>query len=69
MVKGFYNTFARQLSINLPQGLFFVNSWASLRKVVPVASGGIHRGQMHQLVYYLGDDVVLQFGWWYNWSP
>ncbi len=28
----------------------------------PVASGGIHAGQMHQLLTYLGDDVVLQFG-------
>jgi ribulose-bisphosphate carboxylase large chain len=36
--------------------------WASLRKCMPVASGGIHCGQMHQLLYYLGDDVVLQFG-------
>jgi len=29
---------------------------------MPVASGGIHCGQMHQLIHYLGDDVVLQFG-------
>jgi ribulose-bisphosphate carboxylase large chain len=29
---------------------------------MPVASGGIHCGQMHQLLNYLGDDVVLQFG-------
>ena len=36
--------------------------WASLRKCMPVASGGIHCGQMHQLIHYLGDDVVLQFG-------
>ena len=28
---------------------------------MPVASGGIHAGQMHQLLTYLG-DVVLQFG-------
>ncbi len=27
-----------------------------------MASGGIHAGQMHQLLTYLGDDVVLQFG-------
>jgi ribulose-bisphosphate carboxylase large chain len=63
MVKGFYNTLLEtKLSINLSQGLFFDMDWASLRKVVPVASGGIHCGQMHQLTYYLGDDVVLQFG-------
>jgi ribulose-bisphosphate carboxylase large chain len=29
---------------------------------MPVASGGIHCGQMHMLLNYLGDDVVLQFG-------
>ena len=27
-----------------------------------VASGGIHAGQMHQLLHLLGEDVVLQFG-------
>jgi len=30
--------------------------------MMPVASGGIHAGQMHQLLTYLGEDVVLQFG-------
>jgi ribulose-bisphosphate carboxylase large chain len=30
--------------------------------MMPVASGGIHAGQMHQLITYLGEDVVLQFG-------
>ncbi len=29
---------------------------------MPVASGGIHAGQMHQLLHYLGEDCVLQFG-------
>jgi ribulose-bisphosphate carboxylase large chain len=28
----------------------------------PVASGGIHAGQMHQLLDYLGEDCILQFG-------
>jgi len=63
MIKGFYNVLLESdLDINLPQGLFFAQNWASLRKVMPVASGGIHCGQMHQLINYLGDDVVLQFG-------
>ena len=31
-------------------------------RVLPVASGGIHAGQMHQLLDLFGDDVVLQFG-------
>lgn len=63
MVKGFYNTLLDVKSdVNLPQGLFFAQDWASLRKCMPVASGGIHCGQLHQLVNYLGDDVVMQFG-------
>jgi ribulose 1,5-bisphosphate carboxylase large subunit-like protein len=45
------------LEVNLP-GIFFEMTWASLRKCLPVASGGIHCGQMHQLVHYLGDDVI-----------
>nr|YP_010152885.1 ribulose-1,5-bisphosphate carboxylase/oxygenase large subunit [Olisthodiscus luteus]QQW50546.1 ribulose-1,5-bisphosphate carboxylase/oxygenase large subunit [Olisthodiscus luteus] len=63
MVQGFYaSLLATELQVNLPQGLFFDMDWAALRKCMPVASGGIHCGQMHQLIYYLGDDVVLQFG-------
>jgi hypothetical protein len=48
--------------MRLEHGLFFDQHWASLNKVMPVASGGIHAGQMHQLLNYLGEDVVLQFG-------
>merc|ERR1719389_1208820 len=63
MIQGFYDTLLKtKLSIDLPKGIFFDMDWASLRKCLPVASGGIHCGQMHQLVHYLGDDVVLQFG-------
>ncbi|MGE4566770.1 MAG: RuBisCO large subunit C-terminal-like domain-containing protein, partial [Acidimicrobiales bacterium] len=46
----------------LENGIFFDQPWASLGKVMPVASGGIHAGQMHQLLHYLGDDTILQFG-------
>merc|ERR1712142_631554 len=63
MIKGFYDVLRQtNLEVNLPFGIFFEMDWASLRKCMPVASGGIHCGQMHQLLYYLGDDVVLQFG-------
>jgi len=63
MIKGFYNTLLDVTTdIHLPQGLFFAQDWASLRKCLPVASGGIHCGQMHMLLDYLGNDVVLQFG-------
>ena len=63
IIKGFYDTLLEDhLKQNLPHGIFFEQNWASLNKVMPVASGGIHAGQMHQLVHYLGEDVVLQFG-------
>ena len=63
MIKGFYDVLRDAHNpISLEHGLFFEQEWASLRKVMPVASGGIHAGQMHQLVHYLGEDVVLQFG-------
>ena len=61
--KGFYDTLLLPtLKENRSIGLFFDMDWASLRKCLPVASGGIHCGQMHQLTYLLGEDVVLQFG-------
>ena len=63
MIKGFYDTLLEdRLKQNLPHGIFFDQDWASLNKVMPVASGGIHAGQMHQLIHHLGEDVVLQFG-------
>ena len=63
MVRGFYDTLREsRTQASLEHGLFFDQDWASLRKVMPVASGGIHAGQMHQLIHYLGEDVVLQFG-------
>ena len=63
MIAGFYDTLREdKLKTNLQSGIFFDQDWASLNKVMPVASGGIHAGQMHQLIHYLGEDVVLQFG-------
>jgi ribulose-bisphosphate carboxylase large chain len=63
MIKGFYDTLREtHTPMRLENGLFFDQDWASLNKVMPVASGGIHAGQMHQLIHYLGEDVVLQFG-------
>jgi ribulose-bisphosphate carboxylase large chain len=62
-VQGFYNVLREpHNAVDLQRGLYFEQDWASTRKVMPVASGGIHAGQMHQLLTYLGDDVVLQFG-------
>ena len=62
-VQGYYNvcrdSYTRQ---DLPRGLFFEQDWCDLKKVMPVASGGIHAGQMHQLLDLFGDDVILQFG-------
>ncbi len=63
MIRGYYDTLREtHTPASLEHGLFFDQDWASLNRVMPVASGGIHAGQMHQLVSYLGEDVVLQFG-------
>ena len=40
--------------MQLEHGVFFDQHWASLNKLMPVASGGIHAGQMHQLLSLLG---------------
>ncbi len=62
-VQGYYNVCREAHNeVDLPRGIFFEQNWAGLRKVMPVASGGIHAGQMHQLLDLFGDDVVLQFG-------
>jgi ribulose-bisphosphate carboxylase large chain len=62
-VLGFYDVLREDRNeVNPEHGLFFAQDWVGLRKVMPVASGGIHAGQMHQLLDLFGDDVVLQFG-------
>jgi ribulose-bisphosphate carboxylase large chain len=62
-VQGFYNICRETKNeVDLPRGILFEQHWADLAKVMPVASGGIHAGQMHQLLDLFGDDVVLQFG-------
>jgi len=61
--RGFYDTLLDDYTpMQLEKGLFFDQHWASLNKCMPVASGGIHAGQMHQLLTLLGEDCVLQFG-------
>lgn len=63
MIAGYYDVLREtHIEQNLQHGIFFDQDWASLNKTMPVASGGIHAGQMHQLLHYLGEDVVLQFG-------
>ena len=62
-VQGYYNVCRDSYTKkDLPRGLFFDMNWADTKKVMPVASGGIHAGQMHQLLHLFGDDVILQFG-------
>ena len=62
-IRGYYATLRQNtLEADPTRGLYFEQDWASLPAVMPVASGGIHAGQMHQLLHYLGEDVVLQFG-------
>ncbi len=61
--KGFYDTLRDNFIPENPElGIYFDQHWASMPGTMPVASGGIHAGQMHQLLHYLGEDVVLQFG-------
>ncbi len=61
--RGYYDICLENYNrMRLEHGLFFDQDWVSTRKVMPVASGGIHAGQMHQLLTLLGEDCVLQFG-------
>jgi ribulose-bisphosphate carboxylase large chain len=61
--KGYYDILRQDKNeVNLAHGVFFEQEWASMPGVFPVASGGIHAGQMHQLLDLLGEDTVLQFG-------
>src|SRR5580693_9167643 len=63
MVRGYYDTLrGARVPADLGHGLYFDQDWGSLPGTMPVASGGIHAAQMPQLLGYLGEDVVLQFG-------
>jgi ribulose-bisphosphate carboxylase large chain len=63
MVRGYYDTLRQaRVPANPGNGIYFDQDWGSMPGTMPVASGGIHAGQMHQLLHYLGEDVVLQFG-------
>ncbi|HEX6381365.1 MAG TPA: form I ribulose bisphosphate carboxylase large subunit [Acidimicrobiia bacterium] len=63
IIAGYYDTLRLDhVTEDLAKGLYFDQDWASMPGVMPVASGGIHAGQMHQLLNHLGEDCVLQFG-------
>ncbi len=63
IIRGYYDTLRLEhVEANPANGIYFDQDWASMPGVMPVASGGIHAGQMHQLLHYLGEDTVLQFG-------
>jgi ribulose-bisphosphate carboxylase large chain len=63
IIRGYYDTLRLDhVPENPANGIYFDQDWASMPGVMPVASGGIHAGQMHQLLHHLGEDVVLQFG-------
>jgi ribulose-bisphosphate carboxylase large chain len=63
IIRGYYDTLRLDhVPANPGNGIYFDQDWASMPGVMPVASGGIHAGQMHQLLHHLGEDVVLQFG-------
>ncbi len=61
--RGYYQTLRdMKYDADPTLGLFFAQDWGSMPGVMPVASGGIHAGQMHQLLHLLGEDVIFQFG-------
>jgi ribulose-bisphosphate carboxylase large chain len=61
--RGFYSTLRDgKVKADRSLGLYYEQDWASMPGVMPVASGGIHAGQAHELLHHLGEDVVLQFG-------
>jgi len=63
MIMGYYDTLLKDfVPESAENGIYFDQHWASMPGTMPVASGGIHAGQMGQLLQYLGEDVVLQFG-------
>jgi len=63
IVAGYYDTLRlNDVPADLSHGIYFDQSWVSMPGVMPVASGGIHAGQTHQLLHYLGEDSVFQFG-------
>jgi ribulose-bisphosphate carboxylase large chain len=63
IIRGYYDSLRLDhVEADMTKGLYFDQDWAAMPGVMPVASGGIHAGQMHQLLHYLGEDVVLQFG-------
>jgi ribulose-bisphosphate carboxylase large chain len=62
-IAGYYDTLrGDHVAADPVKGLYFEQDWAALPGVMPVASGGIHAGQVHQLLHHLGEDVILQFG-------
>ncbi|MDM7325392.1 MAG: ribulose-bisphosphate carboxylase large subunit, partial [Thermus sp.] len=63
LTRGYYDILRLQHVYPDPvKGIYFEQDWGYLPAVMPVASGGIHAGQMHLLLSLFGDDVVLQFG-------
>jgi len=63
MIRGYYDVLRQRYNVANPEtGIYFDQDWGSMPAVMPVASGGIHAGQMYQLLHYLGEDVILQFG-------
>jgi ribulose-bisphosphate carboxylase large chain len=63
LTRGYYETCRNDFNpLNKKIGHYFDQDWVHLPGIFPVASGGIHAGQMHLLLDYLGEDTVLQFG-------
>jgi len=48
--RGYYDICREDFNRPTRTGVFFRQNWASINTLRPVASGGIHAGQMHQLL-------------------
>lgn len=46
----------------IPVNEFLKSDWYGLKKVLPVASGGLHPRLIPQLIEILGDDLLINFG-------
>ncbi|MDP8970516.1 MAG: ribulose-bisphosphate carboxylase large subunit, partial [Actinomycetota bacterium] len=63
LTYGYYDTCNKYYQEkDLSRGIYFDQDWAGMPGILGVASGGIHVGQMHELLWHLGEDSILQFG-------
>ncbi|MDD2578330.1 MAG: RuBisCO large subunit C-terminal-like domain-containing protein, partial [Candidatus Dojkabacteria bacterium] len=53
---------ALQLDITPETSITLGQNWYGMKPVWHVASGGLHPGTLHESIYQLGEDIILQCG-------